>query len=243
MRLDYLRTSSLIAVSAAVGWVGWSGNILFLPVAALFPALWSWSGTRWQAAAVSAAYFLAASRGLPQGVGNFYSSDIWPGLLLWLVASAGFVIVHSVLWTNRFGWRKALRFLIACLVMAIPPFGIAGWAHPFTAAGVLFPGWGWWGLLAMAAGLGVMTMRRWPAATIAMTGVWLWSAAEWTEPSLDASWRGVDVEMGSSLGRDNTLQRQQQLIETARKVADGVAVLAIQPVRYQDDGHRRRRRD
>jgi hypothetical protein len=27
--------------------------------------------------------------------------------------------------------------------MALLPFGIAGWAHPLTAAGVLFPGWGW----------------------------------------------------------------------------------------------------
>lgn len=217
MRLDHLRTPGLIAVSAAAGCIGWSGSVLSLPVAALFPTLWSLSATRWQAAAVSAAYFLAASRGLPQGVANFYSSDIWPGLLLWLIASVGFVMVHSALWTDLRGWRKPLRFLIACVIMVIPPFGITGWAHPITSAGVLFPACGWWGLLAMAAGLGVMTTRRWPAAAIAMTGFWLWSAAEWTEQTLPASWQGVDLEMGSSLGRDASLDRQKTLIEIVRR--------------------------
>ncbi len=225
MRRDHLRTPALIAISTAIGWIGWSGNILSLPVAALFPVVLSMSGKRWQAAIVSAVYFLAASRGLPQGVANFYSSDIWPGLLLWLIASAGFVIVHSALWTERYGWRKALRFLIACVLMAIPPFGITGWAHPITAAGVLFPAWGWWGLAAMAAGLGVMTTRRWPAAAIAMTGFWLWSAAKWTEPTLPASWQGVDVEMGSSLGRDASLDRQMALVGIVRRQAPGDIVV------------------
>lgn len=219
MRLDHLRILALIIGSVAVGWIGWSGDILSLPVAAFFPVMWSQSRTRWQVTAVSAAYFLAASRGLPQGVANFYSSDIWPGLLLWLIASAGFVSVHSALWTNRFGWRKALRFLIACVIMAIPPVGITGWAHPITAAGVMFPAWGWWGLLAMAAGLGAMTTRRWPAAAIAMIGIWLWSAAEWTQQSLPASWQGVDLQMGSSLGRDASLDRQKALIGIVRRQA------------------------
>lgn len=225
MRLDHLRTPSLIVGSTAVGWIGWSGNVLSLPVAVLFPALWSLSRTRWQAAAVSASYFLAASRGLPQGVANFYSSDIWPGLLLWLIASAGFVIVHAALWTDHADWRKPLRYLIACVVMAIPPFGITGWAHPITAAGVLFPAWGWSGLVMLAAGLSAMTTRRWPAAAIAMTGIWLWSAAKWTEPIPDASWQGVDLEMGSSLGRDASLEQQEALITIALRQTPGAIVV------------------
>ncbi|MDR6758736.1 hypothetical protein J2Y48_004044 [Mycoplana sp. BE70] len=225
MRVDHLRTQALIVASAAVGLIGWSGNVLSLPVAAFFPAVWSLSRTRWHAAVVSAAYFLAASRGLPQGVANFYSSGIWPGLLLWLIASAGFVIVHAALWTDHADWRKPLRYLIACVVMAIPPFGITGWAHPITAAGVLFPAWGWLGLVMLAAGLALMTTRRWPAAAIAMTGIWLWSAAEWTEASLPASWQGVDLEMGSSLGRDTSLKRQDALIGIVRRQAPGSVVL------------------
>ena len=225
MRRELFRTSVLVALSTSAGWIGWSGDVLLLPVAATFPMLWSLARTRLQATAISAAYFLSASRGLPQGVANFYSSDIWPGLLLWLVASSAFVAVHSLLWSDRKEWQKPLRYLAACVVMAIPPFGILGWAHSITAAGVLFPGWGWWGLGAMAAGLIVMATRYRPGAAIAMTGFWLWSAAEWTSPTLPASWKGVDLEMGASLGSEAGLKRQQELTDIARRHPPGTTVV------------------
>lgn len=74
MRRDYIRSTLLIFASIVIGVVGWSGHVLLLPVALGFPVLWSTSQSRSVAALVSAAYFLAASRGLPQGVAAFYSS-------------------------------------------------------------------------------------------------------------------------------------------------------------------------
>ena len=59
--------------------IGWSGHELALPVAMIFPALWALSPSRLVASLVSAGYFLAASRGLPQGVANFYAADLWLG--------------------------------------------------------------------------------------------------------------------------------------------------------------------
>ncbi|UXT85270.1 conjugal transfer protein TraB [Agrobacterium tumefaciens] len=225
MRHKLFRTGVLGALSAGAGWIGWSGNVLLFPVAGAFPMLWSLARTRLQAAVISAAYFLAASRGLPQGVANFYGQDIWPGLLLWLVASSAFVTVHSVLWTDRKGWQKPFRYMAVCGLMAVPPFGILGWAHPITAAGVLFPGWGWWGLGAMAAGLIVMTTRYRPAAATAIIGFWLWSAAGWTTPNLPTRWTGIDLEMRASLGREAGLQRQQDLIDVARAQPSGTTVV------------------
>jgi hypothetical protein len=225
MRRELFRPGVLVALSTCAGWISWSGHVLLLAVAVNFPLLWSLARTRLQAAAVSAAYFFAASRGLPQGVANFYGEDIWPGLLLWLVASSAFVAIHAVLWTDRKGWQKPLRYMAACAVMAVPPFGILGWAHPITAAGVLFSGWGWWGLAATAVGLAVMTTQYRPAAVIVMAGLWLWSAAEWTTPTRPASWMGVDLEMGASLGREVALQRQQDLIDIARRHQPGTTVV------------------
>lgn len=115
--------------------------------------------------------------------------------------------------------------MAACFAMAAPPFGILGWAHPITAAGVLFPGWGWWGLAVMAAGLAVMTTQYRPAAVIVMAGFWLWSAAERMPPILPAPWTGVDLEMGASLGREAGLQRQQDLIDIARRHPPGTTVV------------------
>ncbi|WP_159952353.1 conjugal transfer protein TraB [Rhizobium sp. 18065] len=225
MSRELFRAGVLVALSMSAGWIGWSGHVLLLPVAVAFPLLWSLATTRLQAATHSAVYFLSASRGLPQGVANFYEQDIWPGLLLWLMASSAFVAVHSVLWTNRAGWQKPLLYLAASGAMAIPPLGIFGWAHPITAAGVLFPGWGWFGLSAMAAGLVVLTTRYRPAATIAMTGLWLWSAAEWTQPMLPASWIGVDLKMGASLGREAGLHRQRELFDILRRHPPGTTIV------------------
>ncbi|WP_037469899.1 conjugal transfer protein TraB [Sinorhizobium fredii] len=228
MRHNYLRPTLQIVASIAVGVVGWSGHVLLLPVALGFPVLWSISRTRLVAALVSAGYFLAASRGLPQGVAAFYSSDIWPGLLLWLCASLSFVIVHAVLWTKNGGTRP-FHYLLAAVIMAIPPFGITGWAHPVTAAGVLFSGWGWWGVGLTTAGLAGLVTSVWPGVAIALTGFWLWSAAVWTDPKLPEAWSGVDLELGVSLGREAGLQRQRDMIATVLGAASVAARFVVLP--------------
>ena len=209
----------LILASVVCGSLGWSGNVLALPSAMLFPALWAMSPSRMAAVLVSAGYFLAASRGLPQGVANFYSSDLWPGLLLWMAASLSFVAVHAALWTRHPGRGRAVRYLAAAVLTGLPPFGITGWAHPLTAAGVLFSGWGWWGLLATAAGLLAMVTRYRPAAAIGLGGLWLWSAATWTGLNLPEGWSGVDLEYGQLFGRDGSLEYHSDLIATVRKAA------------------------
>ncbi len=117
--------------------------------------------------------------------------------------------------------------MAACGAMAVPPFGILGWANPITAAGVLFPGWGWWGLSALAAGLTIMATPYRPAAATAMIGFWLWSAAEWKRPILPTSWTGVDLEMAASLGRDASLEQQSALIELVRR--QGPAAIVVLP--------------
>lgn len=225
---ERVRSLGLVVLAGLAGGIGWSGNVLALPVAFAFPALWAFSRSRSVSAAVSAAYFLAASRGLPRGVANFYASDLGPGLLLWLAASLAFVVVHAALWTRRPGKGRGARYLAAAVLMGMPPFGIIGWAHPLTAAGVLFPGWGWWGLAAAAAGLVAMTTRCWPGVAIVLAGFWLWSAATWATPPPPAGWTGVDLELGQSLGRDATLERQQEFLAAVkRKAGEGARVVVL----------------
>lgn len=191
----------------------------------LFPALWAWSPNRVTAAAVSMGHFLAASRGLPEGVATFFGASVWAGILLWLLASLSFVTVHAGLWTGRPGWRRMRRNLAAAVLMAIPPFGIVGWAHPITAAGILFPEWEWWGLLATLAGLLAMTTRCWPAAAIALGGFWIWSAVSWTPVATPA---GVDTQLGGALGRDGTLDRHRQLAAMVpTRVLEGASVVVL----------------
>ncbi|AMD56836.1 conjugal transfer protein TraB [Agrobacterium tumefaciens] len=221
------KSPVLILASIVCGWIGWSGEVLLLPFSVVFPLLWAMAPSRTIAALVAAGYFLAASRGLPQGAANFYAPDLWPGHLLWVTASVSFVGVHAALWMGPLGEfasqtkgtdsATAIGYLLAMVLSGLPPFGITGWAHPLTAAGVLFPGWEWWGLFAMATGLTVMTTRFWPAAAIILGGLWLWSAASWTGPRLPDAWMGVDLEQAHNLGRDGSLTYHHDLIATMRR--------------------------
>jgi hypothetical protein len=227
---DRWKSILLIIASIGCGGIGWSGEVLLLPLATFFPLLWAMAPSRTIAAFVAAGYFLAASRGLPQGVANFYATDLWPGLALWVMASASFVIVHAVLWTKHRGEdasrrketdvARALRYLVVIVTMALPPFGITGWAHPLTAAGVLFPGWGWWGVGATAILLVLITGRRWQIAVAALGGLYVWSATNWTPPKLTPGWMAVDLKHGGTLGRDGSLAYQRNLIDTVRKAAE-----------------------
>jgi apolipoprotein N-acyltransferase len=217
---EWVRAGGLVALAAFAGIVGWCGHVLTLPVAMAFPALWVSSPSRRAATAVSAAYFLAASRGLPQGVAHFYSSDLWPGLVLWVAASLFFVAVHALLWTGKPGWRRTLRYLTIMVLMAMPPFGIVGWAHPITAAGVLFPGWGWWGFGATAFLLLATTGQRWQIAAAVLGGLYVWSVTNWTPPKVPVTWTGVDLAIGQRLGRDTSLPYHQGLIATVRSEAE-----------------------
>jgi hypothetical protein len=231
---DRWRATLLVLLAIVAGVVGWSGHVLALPVAMIFPALWALSPSRLVVGVVSAGYFLAASRGLPLGVANFYAADLWPGLLLWLAASVSFVGVHTALWPKGSGrWLPgrgmAVRYLAAAAFMALPPFGIAGWAQPLTAAGVLFPGWGWLGLAATAVGLTTMTSRYWSIAAIVLGGFWLWSAVTWTPPMLPEEWKGVHLDLGQSLGRDGSLAHHQDLTATVRAAASGNTRFIVLP--------------
>ncbi len=193
--------------------------------------------------------FPAATRGLPLGVANFFAADLWPGLMLWLAASISFVIVHAVAWSRQpkkgrlrrvdagrgfpendpSAGRRAMRYLVATVLLALPPFGITGWAQPITAAGVLFPGWGWWGLAGTAAIPVLMTSRGWPAAAIVLGGFWARSAASWTPAALPPGWKGVDLEHGHILGRDVSLGHQRDLIATVRSHADPQTRFVVLP--------------
>ncbi|MGE0281106.1 MAG: conjugal transfer protein TraB [Rhizobiaceae bacterium] len=224
------RSPLLVIAAVAVGWIGWIGHPLAFGIAVLFPALWAASANRWTAALLSGGYFLAASRGLPLGVAYFYETDMWLGFLLWLVAAAGFVLVHTLLWTADRGWRRPVRFLLTMMVMAVPPFGIAGWAHPITAAGALFPGWGWVGVAATVAILVAMTTRWvWLGSGTAAIA-FVVSAATYHPVQSLPGWRGLDTTVGGSSVVRPFLDpdKQKELLgQVKAPVRDGARVVVL----------------
>lgn len=229
MRGNWVISSGLVVAALVVGAVAWSGNPLTLPLALAFPALWALSPSRLVAALFSMGYFLAASHGLPQGVANFYGSDVVAGIGLWVAASLAFVGVHAVLWTSRPGWHRVGRYAVAAVLMSVPPFGIVGWAHPITAAGILFPGWGWWGVAAAITGLLAMTTRVWPLVAVVICGLWAVSAFTWFEPSAPEGWIGIDTQFRGSEGQYADFAQQRETIDLVLAAADDGAEVVLLP--------------
>ncbi|WP_333824548.1 conjugal transfer protein TraB [Pinisolibacter sp.] len=219
----------LVVAAGTAGMVGWNGDPRTLPVALVFPALWGLSRSRWTAAAVATAYFLAASRGLPQGVVTFFGTSVLLGVALWIGAALAFVGVHAGLWSSRPGWGRVVRYAVAAVLMAVPPFGIVGWAHPITAAGILFPAWGWWGLGATATLMLTATTRARPAALALVAGLTLWSSMTWTDPPGFQGWIGLDLRFGRALGRDFGMDQHEALITAVRGAAAAGARVVVLP--------------
>lgn len=226
---DLVRSCPLVVAAISIGVIAWSGEPRLLPAAMLFPALWALAPKRISAALVAAGYFLAASRGLPQGVSNFYGTGLVAGIGLWIAASSLFVATHTVLWTARPGSVRVLRYAIIAVLLSVPPIGIVGWAHPITAAGILFPGWEWIGLAAAAISLLVITTRFRPIAILTIGGLWIWSAATWTEPSLPRGWVGVDTRFGGSNGAYAGFQQHLDTIGRVREEAKSGAAVVVLP--------------
>jgi len=199
-----------------------------LPAAMALPALWASAPSRLSAGLVAAGYFLAASHGLPQGVSNFFGSGFAAGIGLWIAASVLFVAVHALAWSARSGKGHVIRYGIAGIVLSVPPIGIVGWAHPITAAGVLFPGWSWLGLAAAAIGLMAMTTRFWCVAVCLLGGVWIAAAACWAPVVTPEGWIGIDTRFSGSNGDYAGYQQHLETIDRVTAAASlGAAVVVL----------------
>ncbi|NTB87804.1 conjugal transfer protein TraB [Agrobacterium tumefaciens] len=223
-------SAAFVAGGVVTGAIGWSGHALALPIGVAFPALWAFAPSRTVAALVAAAYFLGASRGLPVGTSIFYGQQLAIGISFWLAASILFVIVHAVLWTSKGGWRRPLRYAVAAFLMSVPPFGITGWASPITAAGILFPGWGWYGLAVMAAGLVIMTTKYWPTAALVLGGFYAWSATSWTAPTVPDGWAGINTQFRfTTAGQYADYAQHLETIGMVRQAAAQGASVVVLP--------------
>ena len=205
---------ALILASAITGALAWSGSMWTLPASLLFPCLWTRAKSRREAALVAFAYFGAASRGLAVGAATFFHSLLVIGVAIWLAGNLIIALPWMLLWTPRYGWRTALA-AVAIIVTALPPIGIAGWANPITAAGVLFPGWKWAGLIATLAlimilcALGINQPPR-RAFLFQMTLLALASlTAVAVFPKLPAAppgWYGYDTHFANETGQPDYLK-------------------------------------
>ena len=156
---------SYITLSIAIGIIAWDS---YLPVAIFIPFLWATAPTKKTAWMLGLCYHLAASRGLIFGAPVFFNSGAFYGFFLWFLVSS----IQSVPYLLcRYVKNRYLGIILLLIILILPPIGIVGWANPLTAAGVIFPGTGFIGLLLT---VGLIYLMIWlNSKSNAFIGVWI----------------------------------------------------------------------
>jgi len=211
-----------ITLSALIGWIAWPCHLL--PLAIIAPAIIMRSPSRATATLSALAYYLTASSGIPHGAAVFFGHDsTLEGAALWLAAGAINSLPWSVLWHHDSFPR--IRTIIALIILAIPPLGLVGWASPLTAAGILFPGFGFAGL-ALTLWLIVSAIDVGPMMIAALLIASL-ANVDYTEPSNNI--KAIDTHFGgvASGSRDyfSEYQRNLSAIDLASKSKARITVL------------------
>jgi predicted amidohydrolase len=142
-----LRCLGSLGVGATVS----TGDPIGIVTAIAMPPLAMHQPTRRAAYQSAFCYYAGALWPIVPAARNFFgsSASLPEGIAAWLGAALLLATPWPLAWTTRrvqLFWRVPLTLLTA----AVPPLGLIGWASPLTAAGFLFPGTAWTGLLSFA---------------------------------------------------------------------------------------------
>jgi hypothetical protein len=208
--------------SGIVGYIGWYGYPLCLPVAALLLPIWHRAQSRLEAYAAASLYYLAAVHQLPLGAHIFFDSA-WVGLAIWIGIGLLMPIPYVLLWRTNNSWLL-LRLVTLILIISVPPLGVFGMANPITGAGTVLPGLGWTGLIVFIALLYLLILEPIKASGVLLLGVLL--ATQGTNSASD-SWQGTSTKL-SDLRPAQSVElyhRQRELINLVSHSSERMIVL------------------
>jgi hypothetical protein len=117
--------------------------------------------SRLAAGLVVATYMAVVARGIPESIMAFYGVDEPHAALYGYALYAG-TITLSTLPALLF-WVKSprTRLITAPLLLLAWTLNPAGFGNPLQASGLLFHGWGWWGLAATLLLTTLPLLTRW----------------------------------------------------------------------------------
>lgn len=219
-KLIFVSTLQFLLLGGLLGWLAWGDGpeVRRLAWILVLPLGWGMARTRVAASMLVMGYFLASTRGLPVGALVFFgdSAPQWFGWVLWGAACALLTAPFCLLWSPR---RRALdwRFPAAAAVSVIPPLAIIGWVNPLAVAGVIFPGFGWAGVVLALGMMSALAVRHWKSiAVLALVSIIANWAAVLIEVKVPSGWQGVDTNFSGQSGAGNDAGH---LLASMRRVA------------------------
>lgn len=217
MQTDYQQNTNRYAIVAlsiagsAVG--GWLVGLGYLVFAIVLPLLVIPQPSRLFASVVAVSYYLAAGADILR-VDPYLKAThtaISPAMF-WAVAAGLQSVAWSVCWSSN---PRPLQTTVALLISALPPLGVLGWAHPFHAAGVLFPAFGIVGLLLLILFLELAALGRLPRTVLPFAALAASLVPAATQPA-PPSWAGMQTHYGDVFNYDDPLKIMEAVEREAR---------------------------
>ena len=175
-------------LAAVTGAIAWSGPAALIPLSIALPILCHWpdASIHWRERGyIAFAYYAAALWPLAAAGAQLYGTAAIPFLFVVTVA-VGAILAAA--------WMLP-SILLPLILTAIPPICIIGVAHPMTAAGLLFPGAAWIGLLWTL--FLPSTLVRYPrSATAGAILISLALNTSYRAPEIPTGWQGVNTSFG-----------------------------------------------
>jgi hypothetical protein len=193
-----LPRRAIQAAPFCVGLAVSSGHAIGIAAAVLMPAFALRALSRRSSYASALLYYAGALWPLIPGANNFFGPNVsnLTAFLLWGFAAALLALLWLLLWSGN--TRQALwRAPVGLLLTVIPPLGIIGWASPLTAAGILFPGTVWCGLLGCAVLTGALAVWPKSAAIVAVTISVAVNLMHPKDPLPPVGWQAIDTHFGA----------------------------------------------
>lgn len=199
--MDRIDRTATISIAAAVG-IGLSLVYVTeagLAMCVLMPTLCFLQKSRRSAFLVAIGYYAAASSIIIPGAMAFFGSkgNLAFAIALWATASTLLAAPFAMLWSpdrHSHRWRAPL----AVLASVPPPLGIIGWANPLMAAGALFPGTRWFGLLAILAFASCSRWRPTASITVLITAAAGANMVHMHSLNQPTDWEAVSTTFGNT---------------------------------------------
>lgn len=197
LRNPHLKSNfNYAAAGALIGFAAWGHAPVFAAGSILILILYFQAQNRLNFFVAIFAYYLAASRGLLTGTITYYDQVAF-GFAVWIGSALVISLAWVIFWSNS-PRAKQLFFLLASLLVILPPFGLVGWTNPLLAAGLIFPSWGFFGIAALIGAIIAIEIfagrNRWIIAAPAVVLVMLFNHN--FQPVVDTKLATVNTEFG-----------------------------------------------
>jgi hypothetical protein len=212
-----VRATTLGIAAFAIGALAASGYLIALCLTLAVPFLLGLSRSRKTAFALMFCYYAGATWQILPGAAVFFGhhANSIQVILLWVGASTALALP----WALFFSTSTRIRLFtvpLTLIVLVIPPLGVVGVASPLIAAGILFPGMAWFGLLLTLLVSGLLaSYPRW--ALVLAIGIALPTNLVYHAPAQPKDWEpvsthfeGVGLDMASPLAEYSAAQFIQQ---------------------------------